>query len=49
MEWASCPFPFPFPGIKDVKPVAIPSDHNSIAKPGKNDLLYLSALLHENI
>ncbi|MGD1699309.1 esterase/lipase family protein [Dapis sp. BLCC M229] len=30
------------PGIKDVKPVAIPADHNSIAKPGKNDLVYLS-------
>ena len=30
------------PGIKDVKPVAIRADHNSIAKPGKNDLVYLS-------
>ncbi|WP_293114769.1 triacylglycerol lipase [Okeania sp. SIO1I7] len=30
------------PGIKDVKPVAIPADHNSIAKLGKNDLVYLS-------
>lgn len=30
------------PGIKDVKPVAIPADHNSIAKPEKNDLVYLS-------
>ncbi|NEP03777.1 MAG: alpha/beta hydrolase [Okeania sp. SIO1H6] len=30
------------PGIKDVKPIAIPADHNSIAKPGKNDLVYLS-------
>ncbi|MGB3514149.1 MAG: alpha/beta fold hydrolase [Microcoleaceae cyanobacterium] len=30
------------PGIKDVKPVAIPADHNSIAKPQKNDLVYLS-------
>jgi len=30
------------PGIKDVKPIAIPADHNSIAKPQKNDLVYLS-------
>ena len=30
------------PGIKDVKPVAIRADHNSIAKPRKNDLVYLS-------
>ena len=30
------------PGIKDVKPVAVPFDHNSIAKPQKNDLVYLS-------
>jgi len=30
------------PGIQGVKPVAIPADHNSIAKPGKNDLVYLS-------
>ena len=30
------------PGIKDVKPVGIPADHNSIAKPGKNDLVALS-------
>ena len=30
------------PAMKDVKPVAIPADHNSIAKPQKNDLVYLS-------
>ena len=30
------------PGIRDVKPVAVPFDHNSIAKPKKNDLVYLS-------
>ena len=30
------------PGIKDVKPVAVEADHNSIAKPRKNDLVYLS-------
>ena len=30
------------PGIKNVKPVAVPADHNSIAKPRKNDLVYLS-------
>ena len=30
------------PGIKDVKPVAIPANHSSIAKPRKNDLVYLS-------
>jgi predicted alpha/beta hydrolase family esterase len=29
------------PGIKNVKPVAVPLDHNSIAKPQKNDLVYL--------
>lgn len=30
------------PGIKDVKPVAMPEDHNSIAKPSsKNNLVYL--------
>ena len=30
------------PGIKDVRPVAIPANHSSIAKPRKNDLVYLS-------
>lgn len=30
------------PGIKDVKPVAVPFDHNSITKPQKNNLVYLS-------
>lgn len=31
------------PGIKDVKPVAMPEDHNSIAKPSSvNNLVYLS-------
>ncbi|ABG51079.1 NB-ARC [Trichodesmium erythraeum IMS101] len=31
------------PGIHDVKPIAVSAeDHNSIAKPGKNDLVYLS-------
>ena len=31
-----------YPGMKDVKSIAIPADHISIAKPGKNDLVYLS-------
>ncbi|MFK0734129.1 MAG: NACHT domain-containing protein [Gloeotrichia echinulata GP01] len=30
------------PGITDVRPVAVPFDHNSIAKPQRNDLVYLS-------
>ncbi len=29
------------PGIKNVKPIAISKDHNSIAKPQKSDLVYL--------
>ncbi|MDE5089948.1 MAG: hypothetical protein O4805_23615, partial [Trichodesmium sp. St16_bin2-tuft] len=32
------------PGIRYVKPIAIPEDHISIAKPGKNDLVYLSTI-----
>ena len=32
------------PRIKDVKPVAILADYNSIAKPRKNDLVYLSVI-----
>ncbi len=32
------------PGIKYVKPVAISEDHISIAKPGKNYLVYLSTI-----
>ena len=32
------------PGIKDVQPIAISADHNSIAKPGRNDLVYLSVV-----
>ncbi|NEO81018.1 NB-ARC domain-containing protein [Moorena sp. SIO4G3] len=30
------------PGIRDVQPIAVPFDHNSIAKPQINDLVYLS-------
>ncbi|MCL2932163.1 MAG: tetratricopeptide repeat protein [Trichodesmium sp. MAG_R03] len=32
------------PGIRDVKPVAISEDYISIAKPDKNDLVYLSTI-----
>jgi tetratricopeptide (TPR) repeat protein len=32
------------PGIKDVQPIAISADHYSIAKPGRNDLVYLSVI-----
>jgi hypothetical protein len=32
------------PAIQNVKPIAIQADHNSIAKPGKNDLVYLSTI-----
>ena len=32
------------PGIRDVKPVAISEDYISIAKPEKNDLVYLSTI-----
>ena len=32
------------PGIRDVKPVATPEDHISIAKPEKNGLVYLSTI-----
>ena len=33
------------PGIRDVQPIAIAEDHNSIAKPQKNDLVYESVKL----